>query len=175
MPALFRFTDCESIDKDTYKRGDLDYSRMGNVKNHGKNEKQKIPSDKAFWVFDMAQPYRPGANVVEGCVLLKINFTQTDFNAITNAATAINASGDTDTKVTGNSDVDFKGEAKHPDDILVKSNEKGAYGIGVNRLRNYAPLSIALASDDEVKNGLGDGKTKAPKVPDWYKVAKGKW
>jgi hypothetical protein len=166
MPDLYRWTSVTSIDKDTFKRGDLDYSREGSVDDkHGKAEKKKIPSNKAFWVFDLDQPYRPEEGVVKGCVLLKISLTKDDFNKITANPAPINASGD--------GDKEFKGEAKHPDDILVKSNEKGAYGIGVGVLRAIHPVKISVASDEEARKALGKGKKDV--LPAWYAQAKKEW
>lgn len=75
----------------------------------------------AMWIFDLAQEYRPGSGVTHGAVLVAYDL---DKVAVTNVTTR----GHIDFE-----DEAFGGEAAHPDEIIVKHNERGAYGLGRRR------------------------------------------
>lgn len=49
----------------------------------------------------------------------------------------------------------FLGETKHPDMVIVKDNEPGAYGIGTDIRLQLLVKEIRLATRQEVANSLG--------------------
>jgi hypothetical protein len=88
--------------------------------NSYKNVEHKDSIRNAVWFFDPKMPY--DASFAEGRPAI--------------ASTSL--SGLKEKDFIHSESEEFKGEAKHPDLIIVKEDEKGAYGIGRNRLGNVA-------------------------------------
>ncbi len=61
----------------------------------------------------------------------------------------------------------YKGETKHKCDVIVKSNEKGAYGIGA-MIRGFLQVNeIWLADKSEVAKALGLSKIEIERKQSW--------
>ena len=61
----------------------------------------------------------------------------------------------------------FKGETKHPTEVIIKSNERGAYGIGA-MIRGFLQVSsIRLATKREVADALGVSQLEVKSNPAW--------
>ena len=75
----------------------------------------------AMWIFQLTEDYRPGRRTVKGRVLIAYEL---DGVATTNITTK---------KLKNFEDDDFKGENGHPNQIIVKNNEPGAFGLGRGR------------------------------------------
>ena len=100
----------------------------------------------AYWVFDMAGQWKPSVGVSSDRVLVGITFTDRGQQIITNQTKWIRFPGSA-----------FVGEAQHPNGIIVKSNEPGAYGIGAAVLRelNGCIKETRLADLKEMAKALG--------------------
>ena len=72
----------------------------------------------AMWIFDLAQAYRPGSAISRNAILIAYDLDQT---AVQNVTTHEHVDFE---------DPEFGGEAGHPREVIVKSNEVGAYGLG---------------------------------------------
>jgi len=46
-------------------------------------------------------------------------------------------------------DANYKGEAKHPKKIIIKSNEKGAYGVGMDLCADLVITATRVATKKE--------------------------
>lgn len=109
----------------------------------------------AMWVFDLAKSYRPGTAISQGGILLAYDL---------DATATLN--------IEGRDHIDFEdeafgGEAAHPTQVIIKSNEPGAYGIG--RQRQGATrfhTKVRYATKREVAKAL---KLKEIEVADGYK------
>ena len=101
--------------------------------------------NKPLWVFQLEGTYRPGNNITKSAIL--IAFDVADSAAKTEIFS----------KTLDYEDDSYKGENKHPDISIVKANEKGAVGIGVNVLAKLATTNVRtrLATLDEVAKALG--------------------
>ena len=136
MTIYYRWTSVTSSDA----RAALAEGRLQYVAIHGK-------SRKAVWVFNMSAGYKPGGKFSKDRVLLAIEMKDEGASVIESKSNHIDFE---DTK--------FKGEAKHPDLIIVKSNEPGARGIGIVILaRNVNPhiKKIRQADRKEYAKALG--------------------
>lgn len=131
MTKLYSWVRSTSEDLENYKSGRFTYSFRGQA------------SGKAFWVFDLRKPYRPGIGISKGRLLVAFDFGTQLQSVIENKIYYLNfESGE------------FEGEAKHKDRIIVKNNEPGAYGIGAFFINLLSP-KITLASKAEVAKALG--------------------
>lgn len=110
---------------------------------------QEHGSEKCFWVFDMEKEYRPREGLVQGRILVHLNFDEASHRKITDPRNWIYSED------TFNEGISFKGEAKHPDRVIVKQNEQGAYGIGITLLAELTVVSTALADLRTVGKALG--------------------
>ena len=79
----------------------------------------------AMWIFDLdstkTSGYRPGRRIVKGACLIVYDLDDIATENVKNVG-HINFES-----------VHFKGEAQHPNYIIVKNNEPGAYGLGKSR------------------------------------------
>ena len=112
-----------------------------------------------MWVFDLAGAYRPGQAISKNAWLVAYDLDQT-------AETNIKTRQHVDFEVQG-----FEGEAGYPAHVIVKENEKGAYGIGRMRqactnmhvtARFATKKEVAKAldlSEREVADGYRPGRT----------------
>jgi hypothetical protein len=100
----------------------------------------------AYWIFDMSDRWKPSAGISGDRVLVAITFTDRGRQIITDQAKWIRFPG-----------AAFHGEAQHPNGIIVKSNEPGAYGIGQAVLRdlNTCIRETRLADLKELAKALG--------------------
>jgi hypothetical protein len=116
----------------------------------------------AMWIFELTQNYRPGNRIAKGSCLVAYELDDTATNNVKNVL-HIDFEDD-----------DFKGEGKHPNNIIVKNNEPGAYGIGVLRqkITNYH-VTTRYATKKEVAKALGFSEKddidayKPPNVTVW--------
>jgi hypothetical protein len=99
----------------------------------------------ACWIFDMSS-YMPSGGVHTDRVLVAIIFNPGGDTILADSSKWIRFPG-----------AKFKGEAQHPDGIIVKSNEPGAYGIGHVLLQelNKCIREIRLANRQELSRALG--------------------
>lgn len=108
----------------------------------------------AMWVFDLKESYRPGKAISANAFLVAYDFDKTaEINIKTRQL--INFESE-----------DFKGEKHHPAHVIVKENEKGAYGIG--RMRQgitQLHTTARYATKKEVAKALG---LKEREVADGY-------
>ena len=98
----------------------------------------------AMWVFDLKQSYRPGQAISSNAWLVAYDLDQT-------AETNIKTRQHIDFESEG-----FGGEAAHPAHVIIKENEKGAYGIG--RMRQGCTnfhVTARFATKKEVAKALG--------------------
>lgn len=75
----------------------------------------------AMWIFLLSEDYRPGRRTVKGRVLIAYDIDDTGTTNITTK------------RLKNFEDDDFKGENGHPNEVIVKNNEPGAYGLGRGR------------------------------------------
>lgn len=61
---------------------------------------------------------------------------------------------------------EFKGETRHKAQVIVKRNEKGAYGIGA-MIRGFLTPKISLASKKEMATALGLNEREIANKPSW--------
>jgi len=94
----------------------------------------------------MGNQYKPTVGVSTDRVLVAIVFTGSGEQMVADQAKWIRFPG-----------AAFLGEAQHPDGVIVKTNEPGAYGIGRNALRglNGCISETRLANPREVAKALG--------------------
>jgi hypothetical protein len=99
----------------------------------------------ACWIFDMSE-YKPSAGVHGDRVLVAFTFTSAGEDILADESKWINFPGTA-----------FKGEAQHPDGIIVKTNEPGAYGVGCSLLAelNECIKEARLANRKELSKALG--------------------
>ena len=100
----------------------------------------------AYWIFDMSDQYKPSVGVFTDRVLVAVVFTDSGQQMIQDQSRWIRFPGSA-----------FLGEAQHPDGVIVKTNEPGAYGIGRNVLRdlNRCIKATRLADLREMAKALG--------------------
>ena len=100
----------------------------------------------AYWIFDMAGQWKPSAGISGDRVLVAIAFTDPGQQIIADQSKWIRFPGSA-----------FIGEAQHPDGIIVKSNEPGAYGVGAAVLKelNRCIKETRLADLKEMAKALG--------------------
>ncbi len=132
MPTLFRWVPSQYAEK---------AKDAGNLLAH---------NGGALWVFDINKSYRPGETITHGAVLIAYDL---DDHAWIN--------------ITTRDHQDFEkggwlGETKHPRQIIVKSNEPGAYGIGWMRSANTFPhlKAVRYATLDETGKAIGLSATE---------------
>lgn len=99
----------------------------------------------AYWIFDMSEQWKPSAGVSGDRVLVAITFADRGQQIIADQSKWIRFPGSA-----------FLGEAQHPNGIIVKTNEPGAYGIGQTVLRelNGWIRETRLANLKEVAKAL---------------------
>ncbi|CBS87142.1 protein of unknown function [Azospirillum lipoferum 4B] len=62
---------------------------------------------------------------------------------------------------------EFKGETRHPTQVIIKSNEAGAYGIGA-MIRGFLMIrDIRLATRKEMATALGLKEIEVPAGQRW--------
>ncbi len=144
MTYVYRWTDANSPDIPNYKSKKLTYSYGGRS------------SDKAFWVFDKNSAYRPGKGIMKDRILLAFDFGEHYTTVVANPDNFINFESE-----------DFKGETRHPTQVIVKSNEAGAYGIGA-MIRGFLMVrDIRLATRKEMAAALGLKEIEVPAGQRW--------
>jgi hypothetical protein len=118
-------------------------------------------SNKAFFVFDLTKKYRPGSSVAKGRVLVGIELTS-DGQKILDAAPRIDFEKP-----------DFDGEAGHPTEVIVKTNEQGALGIGKDLLKQLQKKmkKAWIANKKEVAKAL-EHSEKEIQVTNQMKIQK---
>ena len=129
-----------------------------------KTKRLFYPGQKAFFVFRLDKPYRPNVGLVKGRVLVAIELDDLADDRLNDEVNQLDFE-----------EPNFDGEAGHPDQVIVKSNEAGAYGIGQNILTyiNGGHIkSIRLATKKELAKALGKSELE---VPDWVKKNPQKW
>ena len=129
---VFHWHEKNGADIASYKTEEFTYTYQGKT------------SAKAFWVFDLDSEYRPGSGIMKSSVLLVFDFGPQTREVIRNVENHV----DFET-------ADFMGETGHPWQIIVKSNEGGAYGIGAKVRAFLIPKSIRLATKTETAKALG--------------------
>jgi hypothetical protein len=154
MAIYFSWRSPTSLDIANWKAQRFTYTWKYNTNDHGKKVLKERESDTAFWVFNESAAYKPDANITHQRVLIAFDFSN-GVQIIEDRARQINFESDT-----------FEGESKHPDKVIVKHNEPGAFGIGKNVRALLKVTKIRLATNPEVAKSLGLGK-KAP-VPTQY-------
>ena len=99
----------------------------------------------ACWIFDMSN-YKPSSGVHSERVLVAIIFHSSGEAILADQSKWIKFPG-----------AMFKGEAQHPDRIIVKTNEPGAYGLGHLLLQelNKCIKEIRLANRQELAKAFG--------------------
>jgi len=105
----------------------------------------------ACWVFDMADRWKPSSGVSRDRVLVAIVFNEKGVALIRDQSKWIRFPGSA-----------FLGDAQHPNAVIVKSNEPGAYGIGHALLGelNACIRDTRLADVREVAKSLGKSTTQ---------------
>ncbi len=132
MPKLFfRWIKNESQDLDMAKEKKLVYTENGK------------PSNKARWLFEEGATYQAGTSILKDRTLVVFDFGEDGAETIKNKDNQIDfESGE------------FKGEAQHPDKVITKSNEQGAYGVGKTIISRLKVVSTRLATKKEVARAL---------------------
>lgn len=103
----------------------------------------KQSSKKAFWVFDLRKPYRPQRKLAKGRLLVAFDFGARGVSILENESLYVTFPKP-----------EFLGETRHPNQIIVKENEEGAYGIGHLLLRTFPVNAIRLATRGEIADAL---------------------
>lgn len=101
----------------------------------------------AYWIFDMADEWKPSAGVSGGeRVLVAITFNEQGRQIIMDQSRWVRFPSPA-----------CRGEAQHPSQIIVKDNEPGAYGIGRDVLKtlNGCIKETRLAGLKEMAKALG--------------------
>jgi hypothetical protein len=101
----------------------------------------------AYWIFDMSGAWKPSTGISDDRVLVAITFTNAGARIIGDQARWVRFPTPA-----------FRGEARHPSGIIVKSNEPGAYGIGaevLKELNNGHVKETRLADLREMAKALG--------------------
>lgn len=143
MSKLYSWVDKSSPDLNNYKNGKFTYSYRG------------VVSEKAFWVFDLRSDYRPGKKIMNERTLLVFDFGPQTEAVIKNESNFIDFESS-----------EFKGETRHKAQVIVKRNEKGAYGIGA-MIRGFLTPKISLASKKEMATALGLNEREIANKPSW--------
>ena len=113
-------------------------------------------SETAFWVFTSESGYKPDKNIVKNRLLIVFDFDTMGDTVILNPDNHIDFESET-----------FKGEAKHQELVIVKSNEAGAYGIGA-RIRPFLTIKdIRLGTVEEIRKSLGMSKVEPVTAQTW--------
>jgi hypothetical protein len=100
----------------------------------------------AYWIFDMSGAWKPSASISDERALVAITFTDWGQKIIADQSKWIKFPT-----------AAFRGEAQHPNGIIVKTNEPGAYGIGQAVLKelNGCVKDTRLADVKEMAKALG--------------------
>ena len=141
---FYRWTEEGWEDIANWKAGKFTYSWKGS------------PSNKAIWVFDKESTYRPGTGIMKSRILIAFDFGADGYATILS-----------DTKHIDFEDDSFKGEAKHPLNIIVKNNEPGSYGIGTKVREQLTLVQARLANKDEIAAALGVSEREGTKKQSW--------
>lgn len=132
MSKLYSWVKKSSSDIANYKQKKFTYTYRG------------VSSEKAFWVFDLNSEYKPGKGIMRDRILVAFDFGVMNDTVIKKESNHIDFESSA-----------FKGETKHKTQVIVKSNERGAYGIGA-MIRGFLTVSsISLATNQEVAKALG--------------------
>lgn len=145
MTLFFRWIKKTSPDCQAARNGKLVYSNDGR------------PSNKACWLFEQGAKYQPGASIRHERVLVAFDFGAAGDSVIKNSENHIDFESSA-----------FKGEAKHPDKVIIKSNEPGAYGVGGMIVGLIGVVSVRLATKKEVAASLGLSEREV-EAPSWPK------
>ena len=134
MPLYFSWRPTTSADIENWKRSTWTYTLRGQGK------RPTAPSRKTFWVFGENAEYTAGADIQVGRLLVVFDVRVHGTCIVEVAENQIDFESD-----------DFGGETAHPDQVIVKANELGGYGIGT-RIREIIAVStrIRLATNKEV-------------------------
>jgi len=151
MTWFFRWTPIDAENVRDFKAGVLNYTWQG------------MPSRKAFWVFELNSTYRPGRRIVKGRLLLAFDFGERGETVVKNPSNFVRFPS-----------AEFKGETKHPTQIIVKDNERGAYGIGAMIFSMLPAKSIRLATKPEIAKALEVSLKEIDWTQDWPKEPKQK-
>ena len=146
MPLLYHYCEISSPDLANYKAGKFTYTYNG------------VASDKAFWVFDLKKPYRPGGGIKSDRLLLAFDFGEQSTSVISNPENFINFE-----------DEEFKGETKHRTQVITKNNEDGAYGIGAMIRGFLICRSIRLADKKEMASAFQVSEIEVKSNQRWPK------
>ena len=141
---LFRWTEADGEDIANWKQGKLTWNYRGSA------------SRKAFWVFEAESEYRPGRRIMKDRILLAFDFGAEVDKIIRNEANWVIYPSPA-----------CKGETKHPEQVIVKENERGAYGIGAGILARLTVNSIRLATKAEIAKLLGLNIREVDVTPRW--------
>jgi hypothetical protein len=109
-----------------------------------------------MWVFDLKGAYRPGHAISGNAYLVAYDLDKT---AATNIKTRQHIDFESEA---------FKGEKHHPADVIVKENEKGAYGIGrMRQCHTQLHTTARFATKKEIAKALG---LREIEVPEGYRA-----
>lgn len=131
MTIFFRWIKNSSPDLAAAKNKKLVYSNNGNF------------SNKACWIFEDGAAYKAGANIRKERTLVAFDFGSAGDEVIKNVENHIDFESP-----------EFKGEAAHPRQVIVKSNEPGAYGVGGMIVGLIGVVNTRLATKKEVAKAL---------------------
>jgi len=96
------------------------------------------PSCKARWLTEKGADYVPNKRLMKDRVLVVFELSDVSANFIRNKTNQIDFE-----------ETSFKGEAKHPKKVIVKSNEKGAYGVGMDLCTSLVITATRVATKKE--------------------------
>jgi hypothetical protein len=102
------------------------------------------PSRKAIWVFTQDSAYHPDKNITNDRILIAYNIPWNGKTVVELKENWIRYPGSR-----------FLGETRHPDMVIVKDNEPGAYGIGADIRLRLLVKEIRIATRQEVADSLG--------------------
>lgn len=116
-------------------------------------------NNAAMWLFSLGTgDYKPGQGVYGGAILLAYTLDDTADAKLKMQTIDFEHSS-------------FAGEAAHPTQIIVKSNEKGAIGIGkLRQHQSVKHVTVRYATKKEVAKALDKRESE---VSDTYKPATG--
>lgn len=139
MPLYFSWRETGSPDIANWRANRWTYTLAG------MGRRLTAPSRKAFWVFGTDAAYRAGADIQAGRLLVVFDVRVHGTCIVEVPENQIDFESDR-----------FGGETAHPDQTIVKANERGGYGIGTG-IREIIAVSttIRLATDREVAWATG--------------------
>lgn len=120
------------------------------------------PSRKARWLTEKGADYVPNKRLMKDRVLVVFELSDGSAAFIKNKTNQISSE-----------DTSFNGEAKHPKKIIVKNNEKGAYGVGMDLCTGLVITSTKVATKKEYAKVLKLNEMEIPKGFNKVKKYKG--